>query len=245
MKSLFQKFFILILFIISLSPLDSYSLEEEKKNEEVAINNACSATETIYAEMHLNDLVDLSVFEKAYIGYLKLNAKNKNILSIIDFDQPSNEKRLLVLDIKHKKILFHSYVAHGRNSGNLYADSFSNKQGSHKSSLGFYVTENTYQGRNGYSLILNGLEKGINDQAKARAIVIHGADYCSENVIASSGRLGRSFGCPAIPRELTEPIINTIKNGSLLFIHASNRSYLAQSKILLPENHFSNLGNSL
>ena len=114
---------------------------------------------------------------------------------------------MVVLDIRQKRILYTSLVSHGKNSGGNYATSFSNENGSHKSSLGFYLTENTYQGRNGYSLILNGLEKGINDLAKQRAIVIHGASYSDPSVAASSGRLGRSFGCPALPVSVSKPII--------------------------------------
>lgn len=98
--------------------------------------------------------------------------------------------------------------------------------------MGFFLTENTYQGKNGYSLVLNGLEKGINDRAKERAIVIHGAAYSNPSVIASSGRLGRSFGCPALPQSVSKPIINTIKGGSLLFIYANNKNYLSYSPIL-------------
>ncbi|WP_298648859.1 murein L,D-transpeptidase catalytic domain family protein, partial [uncultured Proteiniphilum sp.] len=140
--------------------------------------------------------------------------------------------RMYVLDMAKKEILFVSYVSHGRNSGENYATSFSNRDGSHQSSLGFYRTASTYKGGNGYSLQLDGLEKGINDKARQRAIVIHGADYCSENVIRSTGRLGRSFGCPALPRELTKPIIDTIKEGSLLFIYADQPEYLATSEVL-------------
>lgn len=134
--------------------------------------------------------------------------------------------------MRHKKLLFSSLVSHGKNSGGNYATSFSNENGSLKSSLGFFLTENTYQGKNGYSLVLNGLEKGINDRAKERAIVIHGAAYSNPSVIASSGRLGRSFGCPALPQAVSKPIINTIKGGSLLFIYANNQNYLAYSPIL-------------
>src|SRR5690606_7790716 len=148
------------------------------------------------------------------------------------FTLPSTEKRMYVLDLKNKKLLFHTLVAHGRNSGEKYATKFSNKHGSLQSSLGFYLTEATYQGGNGYSLRLTGLEHGINDQAMARAVVIHGADYCSEKVIRATGRLGRSYGCPALPRELNEPIIDVIKNGSLLFIYADDEEYMANSRVL-------------
>jgi hypothetical protein len=139
---------------------------------------------------------------------------------------------MYVLDLARKEVIYVTYVAHGRNSGDNYATSFSNRNGSHQSSLGFYRTGGTYQGGNGYSLLLDGLEEGINDEARSRAIVIHGADYCSEQVIRSAGRLGRSYGCPALPRELSKPIINTIKGGSLLFIYSNRTDYLAMTEIV-------------
>ena len=157
--------------------------------------------------------------------------KSKSILTLIDFTKPSTEKRLFVFDMEQKKMLYSSVVSHGKNSGENYATSFSNEVGSYKSSLGFYLTGNTYQGRNGYSLLLDGLEKGINDRARERAIVVHGAAYANPSV-CKSGRLGRSFGCPALPQALTKPIINTIKGGSVLFIYANNKEYMAKSSIL-------------
>lgn len=123
-------------------------------------------------------------------------------------------------------------MSHGKNSGNNYATSFSNEEGSHKSSLGFYLTASTYQGRNGYSLILDGLEKGINDRARQRAIVMHGAAYANPSVIRGGGRLGRSFGCPAVPEKLSRPIIDAIKGGSVMYIYAAKPDYLAQSTVL-------------
>lgn len=186
----------------------------------------------MYEALELEKRIPYQLFEKAFNGYEKINCVNKDILTLIDFTKPSTEERLFVLDMKQKQLLFSSLVSHGRNSGGNYATSFSNENGSHKSSLGFYITENTYQGRNGYSLVLNGLEKGINDRAKERAIVIHGAAYSNPSVAASSGRLGRSFGCPALPQALCKPIINTIKNGTLLFIYADDPNYLSQSPIL-------------
>lgn len=186
----------------------------------------------LYEEMGLEMRVDYKVFERAFDGYQKIDGTKKEILTLIDFTKPSTEERLFVLDMKQKQLLFSSLVSHGRNSGGKYATSFSNENGSHKSSLGFYLTEHTYQGKNGYSLVLNGLEKGINDRAKERAIVIHGAAYSNPSVAASSGRLGRSFGCPALPQSLTRPIINTIKDGTLLFIYADDPTYLSQSPIL-------------
>lgn len=219
MGQFFKRFFILFLLLIGFFWIEGYPSKDQNKGDLVEM--PMSKSEIIYKEMNLDSVINYNVFEKAYTGYDKYDVKNKEILSIIDFSLPSSEKRLFVLDLSDKKILFESYVSHGRNSGGLYATSFSNKHGSYKSSLGFYETENTYNGSNGYSLILNGLEKGVNDQAKARAIVMHGANYCNSSIIKSSGRLGRSLGCPSIPLELTKPIINTIKDGSLLFIYAS------------------------
>lgn len=184
---------------------------------------AVSVSEQLYTDMDLENIIDFDAFSQALKGYFSLEAANKDIFTFIDFTKPSTQERLFVLDMKEKKILFSSHVAHGRNSGENYATSFSNVSGSHKSSLGFYITENTYQGGNGYSLVLNGLEKGINDKAKERAIVIHGADYCNPAFVRNGGRLGRSFGCPALPREVTKPIIDTIKNGTLLYIHGNDK----------------------
>lgn len=189
----------------------------------------------LFLQMDLDGLIRFDAFKSAYTGYKKLNKDNNPLLTVIDFSLPSTEKRMYVLDLAKKEILFVSYVSHGRNSGENYATSFSNRDGSHQSSLGFYHTAGTYNGGNGYSLRLDGLEKGINDKARQRAIVIHGADYCSENVIKATGRLGRSFGCPALPRELNKPIIDTIKGGSLLFIYADQPEYLVNSEVLKEE----------
>ncbi|WP_370648564.1 murein L,D-transpeptidase catalytic domain family protein, partial [uncultured Parabacteroides sp.] len=125
----------------------------------------------LYTDMQLDNVVNYTAFEQAITGAQAVERRNKDIITLIDFTKPSTEERLYVLDIRHKKLLFSSLVSHGKNSGGNYATSFSNKVNSYKSSLGFFVTENTYQGKNGYSLILNGLEKGINDRAKERAIV--------------------------------------------------------------------------
>lgn len=191
-----------------------------------------SSCRQLYQEMQLEGIVNFTAFEQAIAGYNKIEEKSKEILTLVDFSKPSTEERFYVFDMRHKKLLFCSLVSHGKNSGGNYATSFSNENGSLKSSLGFFLTENTYQGKNGYSLVLNGLEKGINDRAKERVIVIHGAAYSNPSVIASSGRLGRSFGCPALPQAVSKPIINTIKGGSLLFIYANNQNYLAYSPIL-------------
>ena len=198
-----------------------------------------SDCQQLYTDMQLENVINYKAFEYALTGAKTIERRNKDIITLIDFSKPSTEERLYVLDIRHKKLLFSSLVSHGKNSGGNYATSFSNEVGSYKSSLGFFVTENTYQGKNGYSLILNGLEKGFNDRAKERAIVMHGASYCNASVAASAGRLGRSFGCPALPPSLTKPIINTIKNGTLLYIYANDKHYLSHSTILSTENSIS------
>lgn len=177
----------------------------------------------IYEEMGLSAWVEEETFRKAYDGYRQIKDRKKEILTLIDFTKPSNEERLLVLDMVEGKLLFHSLVAHGRNSGDLYATRFSNRPESHQSSLGLYLTEGTYTGKNGYSLRLNGLEKGINDNALARAIVIHGAAYADPSVCRGGRRLGRSWGCPALPPALNRPIIDTIKGGSVLYIYGESR----------------------
>ena len=157
---------------------------------------------------------------------------NKNIISIIDFSKPSSQKRLYVIDLVHSKLLFNTYVAHGMQSGGVFARQFSNKPSSLKSSLGFYETLGTYMGGNGYSLRLEGVEKGINDNANKRDIVIHGAEYVNENMIRSKGYIGRSWGCPALPERLHKAIIDVIKNGTCLFIFSPDNNYLRHSKIL-------------
>ncbi len=157
---------------------------------------------------------------------------NQAIISIIDFTKPSSQKRLFIIDLEHYRLLFNTYVAHGVNSGREYANDFSNTPESNKSSLGFYITSNTYIGSNGYSLRLNGLERGINDNANSRDIVMHGADYVNENYIHSQGYIGRSWGCPAVEPKLSKPVINSIKNGTCLFIYSNVNSYLQRSRVI-------------
>lgn len=180
-----------------------------------------SYTEKLYNEMKLHGLINYQAFDQAVKGFNKIKKKKKNILTIVDFSLPSTEKRMFVLDLDKKTILLQSYVAHGKNTGDLYAKSFSNKTNSNKSSVGLFLTEGSYNGRNGYSLRLNGLEKGVNDNAKKRNIVVHGADYANPKFIKSSGRLGRSLGCFAVPESVNAKIINTIKGKSILYVYSN------------------------
>ncbi len=184
-----------------------------------------------------NHKPDYEVFYSAIRGYNSiqdsLHAFNKPLLTIIDFSRPSTDKRLWVIDLKTKKVLFNTFVAHGRNSGDVIPTKFSNRCDSFESSLGFYKTGATYSGKHGLSLKLHGLEEGINDQAEKRSIVIHGADYVSERFIANSGRLGRSQGCPAVSMQIHKDLIKVIKDQTCLFIYHPDRTYFQPSKILI------------
>jgi L,D-transpeptidase catalytic domain len=190
-----------------------------------------------YDSMHLDEMgLSEQAFNYAMKGFNYLVQQGKvakdNIISIADFSLPSSKKRLFVIDLDNYRVLFNTYVAHGVNSGREYAKQFSNTPSSYQSSLGFYETRQTYIGEHGYSLKLDGLEKGINDNAYSRAIVIHAADYVNESFIRSQGYIGRSWGCPALPEKLHKPIIDKIKNGSCLFIYSTDNAYLKRSKII-------------
>jgi hypothetical protein len=185
--------------------------------------NQDSDIQQLWVDCRLQEAVSFEVFSIAILKYRQIeNIRNKNIISIIDFSKPSSEKRFFVIDLKNRQLLFMCFVAHGKNSGENYAKSFSNLSGSLKSSLGLYLTAETYSGKHGYSLRLTGLEKGINDNARAREIVIHGADYVSQEYINKYGRLGRSWGCPALPLEISKNVIDKISNGSCLYIYGED-----------------------
>lgn len=222
-----------ILFLI----LSFYSNQENLNNSEkypkpeVAIAlkpSSDSSIEIVYNSLNANnfDLPNLESFEEAMKGFYKLKDEGlvqKNILTLVDFSMSSNTKRLWVIDLSTNTILYNSLVAHGRNTGEEFANSFSNSNSSYKSSLGFYVTGETYNGKHGMSLKLDGIEKGINDNARVRGVVIHAANYVSNTFIKYNKRLGRSLGCPAIPEEALKGIVNTIKNKSCLFIYHPSR----------------------
>jgi hypothetical protein len=220
--------FIVLLLLISSFSFSKFDLKMKRDN--------LTAPENLYNNLHLDNLgLNEDVFYKALNGWSKLNAQHalsNSVLSIADFTQSSNRKRFYVIDVKNQKLLFNTYVSHGRNSGEEFAKFFSNEPSSFKSSLGFYITGNTYEGKHGLSLQLKGIENGINDLAEKRAIVIHGAAYVSESFIHQFGRLGRSEGCPALPEELSVPIVEEIKEGSCLFIYSPDIDYLRTTKLL-------------
>jgi hypothetical protein len=180
--------------------------------------------------------LDLDLFRYALVGYFNLKRRGalskEGIISIIDFRKSCNENRFYVIDLARHKVIYHTLVAHGRHSGNIYARHFSNKRGSLKSSIGFFVTGDTYDGEHGYSLYLDGMDAGFNDNARARGIVIHGAYYVGRTAIKQYGRIGRSQGCPALPAGTHIDIIDTIARGTCLFQFYSDRQYLERSILL-------------
>lgn len=187
---------------------------------------------SLYDSLQLNKSgLSWEAFQYAWLG-IKEAGFSKPILAIADFSQSSRNRRLYVIDFQLKKVLFNTYVAHGRNSGEEFARKFSNVNSSYQSSLGFYRALDTYQGKHGLSLRLQGLEKNINDLAQQRAIVMHGADYVSESFIRQTGRLGRSLGCPAVSNADNKILIDLLKNGAGLFLYFPDATYLNSSRIL-------------
>lgn len=195
-------------------------------------NNRILLEDALYISLGIDDVVGCEAFRAALRGYNLIKNKDRELLTLIDFTKPSTDERMVIIDMKQGKVLLKSLVAHGRNSGEMYATRFSNREGSYMSSLGFYLTGDTYKGSNGYSLKLYGLEKGVNDNALERAIVLHGADYCDPCIVAKGQRLGRSLGCPAVPRQVAHKVIDTIKEGSVLFIYAEDPWYKTHSAYL-------------
>lgn len=206
---------------------------EAPKNKENWLNH-----EILLINSQANNL-DPLVLKRSLIAYLHAEERgisNKNLLMIIDYSKPSSERRLWVVDLKRAKVLFNTWVVHGKNSGKINATSFSNQPGSLKSSLGVFITtSHPYFGSNGYSLRLLGLENGFNDKAFERDIVIHGAWYAHPNVIKKYGLLGRSWGCPAVSENTVRPLINTIKDKTLVVMYYPDRKWLNHSTFLADE----------
>ncbi len=219
----------------SAKNLDYAITAEAKKAFEVKM--VIKQAITLYDSMKLGESgLNQKAFEYAWRGYHNLvkkgELKKSGILSICDFTQSSRNKRLYVIDVAHKKLIYNTYVSHGMNSGVEYATSFSNRPESFKSSLGFFVTSKTYFGRNGLSLKVKGLEKGYNDLAARRHIVLHGSNYITPDYLKDNGEMGRSLGCAAMPNVVSPNIIKTIKNGSCLFIYSPSVKYLNASSVI-------------
>ena len=231
MKSLKSIFILIFSFLFSLSlfadmkfPTD-FNLDIKKKFSDIEIK-------IMYRELFLNDKISFSCFNNAIQGLEKIeelgNNANDNLLVIVDYTKPSTEERLFVVDLEKKQLLISSLVTHGRGTGDLYATKFSNKNNSYSTSSGFYLTGNIYNGKHGESLVLYGLEKGKNDNAQKRTIVIHSAYYANKNFAEKYGRLGRSKGCLALPTDLNTKIIHLISDGVVLYVHTNfdeNKEY--------------------
>ena len=169
----------------------------------------------------------------AYKNARKKGAVKKPVLTVIDYSLPSNKQRMWVFDVRKERLLYNTYVAHGKNSGTNRANHFSNTNSSKQSSLGTYITKGTYMGSKGYSLNLQGLDKGFNDNAYNRRVVVHGAWYVEPDFIKKAGRAGLSWGCPAISQKLAKPVINAIKNGSVIFAYFPDKYFLSHSGYLV------------
>jgi hypothetical protein len=191
--------------------------------------------EGLYSKADLQKAgLDEKILYKALVGYYNLRAENqlsdKDLLTIVDFRKASDQDRMYVIDIEHHKLLYKTLVAHGRNSGDKYANTFSNKVNSLMSSIGFYITSYAYRAACGPALALDGIEKGINDKVRERGIIIHGADYVSHAFAEKIGRIGRSWGCPALPNNVLIPVINTIAEKTCMFIYYPDKEYEQHSK---------------
>ena len=226
MKLLKYVFSLIIYFIFSLSLFaeinfsNDFNLNIKKKFSDMDIK-------LMYTELCLNDKVSFSCFNNAMHGLEKIedleifDNSNNNLLVMVDYTKPSTEERLFIIDLRKKQLLISSLVTHGRGTGDLYATKFSNKNNSYSTSSGFYLTGNIYNGKHGESLELYGLEKGKNDNAKKRTIVMHSAYYANKAFAEKYGRLGRSKGCLVLPTDLNAKIINLISGGVVLYVHTN------------------------
>ena len=225
---------------ISFTPSNGSNVSNENKITEISTAEATlTDTQVIYKALEKENTAAMpseEAFTLAMKGFNNLKSLpekvKKDILTVVDFSLPSTEKRLWVIDLASNKVLFNDYVAHGRNSGNDVAKKFSNVPNSYTSSIGFYMTAETYHGKHGLSLRLDGMDKGFNDNARRRAIVMHGADYVSNDFVEKYGRLGRSYGCPSVSMDIYEDVIGTISDGSLLFIYSPDENFLNKSTVL-------------
>ncbi len=218
----------------SASKVDAFPSKELKiENTSIAFENHIKA---MYQKLNLKKAeLEYAPFKTAYTGYLNLKAKGelkKEILTILDFTKSSRFERMWIIDMKNQKLIRRELVAHGKNSGHDKVTSYSNTHNSNQSSMGFYVTDAPYIGGNGISMLINGMDKGYNCQARSRAVVMHGANYVNPKTMNRNGRLGRSYGCPAVEMHKAKEIIDYVKQGSCLFIYSNNKKYMKTSKWL-------------
>ncbi|MGR5062316.1 murein L,D-transpeptidase catalytic domain family protein [Photobacterium sp. DNB22_13_2] len=208
--------FVMALIILPLQATASVIKSQPHTNNQ----HADILVKDVYNKANLNGVVNYQVFKEAYEAYYNTKGRKKPVLTIIDYSLPSTKERFFVVDLQRNKLLYRTFVSHGVNSGGKNATKFSNIVNSRQTSLGTFLTDTTYYGGNGYSLRLDGLTPGINDKARKRYIVIHGADYATKSFINRHGYLGRSWGCPALPTNLSREIIDIIKGGSVIYAHA-------------------------
>jgi len=223
--------------LVSVIILTSFTLGESESTAEERIEAFEDGIFEMYCDIGLQDEgLSLEAFQNAMIGYYNLKdrgkLKNPNILSVIDFTQSCNELRFYTVNLETRKLIFRELVAHGENTGVEYARYFSNNNKSHQSSLGFFVTGETYTGRRGFSLKLDGMEWGINSNVRARGVVIHGAEYVDERYITKGGRIGRSWGCPAMGNDVYKQVIEVIKEGTCVFAWYPDKVYLKYTGML-------------
>jgi hypothetical protein len=229
--------FLVLIFILSTFLYFSNAQTGLSKERQLALKKAELNIKELYNELNAAQYdLSFTAFRYAYIGYQTMKKQhrlnNKELFSIIDFTKDSNSKRFYTIDLEKMKIVYYTYVAHGKKSGERMATSFSDAVESNKSSIGFYITGNTYNGGNGYSLILHGDEKGYNSNLAKRSVVVHAADYANEDYIARNGRMGRSLGCPALPENIYKQVIETIKEKTMIFAYYNDAKYLKTSKYL-------------
>ncbi len=180
-----------------------------------------SPADLLYDELDLDGILDREAFAAAH-ERLTREGVDAPTLAIADMRRPSTEQRLVILDLEHRRVALQTWVAHGSGSGGLMAERFGNTHNSHQTSLGLYrVGERIRSPKHGPALLLEGLDRGLNDQARAREVIIHGADYVSESFIARTGRLGRSWGCPAVPRDQMAAVIETLADGGYLYVYGA------------------------
>ena len=229
--------FLILVFVLSTFLYFVNAQSNLSKERQLALKKAELNIKELYNELNAAQYdLSFTAFRYAYIGYQTLKKQHrlneKDLFSIIDFTKDCNSKRFYTIDLQKMKIVFYTYVAHGKKSGERVPNSFSDVIESNKSSIGFYITGSTYNGSNGYSLMLHGDEKGYNSNLAKRSVVIHAADYANEDYIARNGRMGRSLGCPALPENINTEVINTIKEKTMIFAYYNDPKYLKTSKYL-------------
>jgi len=234
---------VLFVIVIAWTPVNAKKNNTSFKTAPTAKELFAQYVNTVYQTARLQETgLDVEVFQKALTGYFNIKSANKlpqnsSVITVVDLSKSSCQKRMWIIDLLSKQLLLNTWVAHGQGSGDDMATTFSDTNDSHQSSLGFYLADDVYMGKHGRSLRLDGLDEGFNASARARGIVVHAADYVGESAIAEMGRLGRSFGCPAVSPRVVDQVINTIKGKTVFFINGNNANYTSK---YLSEDVFEN-----